>query len=424
MKTLNISIEINGEQIPVGAITGLDSNDAVFSYDTNYIAEGYQPISISLPLQEKPFTAYDTKNFFEGLLPEGFARKTVSEWLHAPEDDYLVILRALGEECLGAIRVFDEKEKTSGYKQLELEEVKALAREGVSKSTDILVKSHLSLTGASGKVGLYYDEENDLWYMPKGPAPSTHIVKQSHIRLDNIVTNEQLAMMTAKGLGIDVPTSFIINTGKGKDEDVLFATKRYDRIIPPQPSLTDGLPTPRRLHQEDFAQALGIPAERKYEQEGQNYLKRIFQLIRNYSSDPISDQLKMWDLLIFDYLIGNTDNHIKNISLLYSADMRNIRLAPAYDILSTCMYKESSRYMAIGIAGMFDIDQISMNHFMSAADDAGLGKQMAMKRFDHLANIFESTLKESAYVMSCIGFKDTDSIGEKILQSGGYKHII
>ncbi|MBQ9180040.1 MAG: HipA domain-containing protein, partial [Firmicutes bacterium] len=361
MKTLNISIEINGEQIPVGAITGLDSNDAVFSYDTNYIAEGYQPISISLPLQEKPFTAYETKNFFEGLLPEGFARKTVSEWLHAPEDDYLVILRALGEECLGAIRVFDEKEKTSGYKQLELEEVKALAREGISKSTDILVKSHLSLTGASGKVGLYYDEENDLWYMPKGLAPSTHIVKQSHIRLDNIVTNEQLAMTTAKGLGIDVPTSFIINTGKGKDEDVLFATKRYDRIIPTQPSLTDGLPTPRRLHQEDFAQTLGIPAERKYEQEGQNYLKRIFQLIRNYSSDPISDQLKMWDLLIFDYLIGNTDNHIKNISLLYSADMRNIRLAPAYDILSTCIYKESSRYMAIGIAGMFDIDQISMN---------------------------------------------------------------
>lgn len=46
-----------------------------------------------------------------------------------------------------------------------------------------MTKAHLSLTGASGKVGLYYDTENSAWYLPVGTAPSTHIVKQSHIRL-------------------------------------------------------------------------------------------------------------------------------------------------------------------------------------------------------------------------------------------------
>ena len=75
-------------------------------------------------------------------------------------------------------------------------------------------RSHLSLTGASGKVGLYYDAAGKQWYLPKGTAPSTHIVKQSHVRLDGIVTNEQLSMMTAAKCGIDVPESFIYNTAE------------------------------------------------------------------------------------------------------------------------------------------------------------------------------------------------------------------
>ena len=71
-------------------------------------------------------------------------------------------------------------------------------------------RSHLSLTGASGKVGLYYDAAGKQWYLPKGTAPSTHIVKQSHIRLSGIVANEQLSLRTAYYCGIEIPDSFII----------------------------------------------------------------------------------------------------------------------------------------------------------------------------------------------------------------------
>ena len=56
--------------------------------------------------------------------------------------------------------------------------MKALAKEGVSKSTELITEAHLSLAGASGKVGLYYDPERNMWYQPQGDAPSTHIVKQ------------------------------------------------------------------------------------------------------------------------------------------------------------------------------------------------------------------------------------------------------
>ena len=62
--------------------------------------------------------------------------------------------------------------------------MKALAAEGAQKSAEIVTRSHLSLTGASGKVGLYYDTAGNQWYLPQGTAPSTHIVKQSHVRLE------------------------------------------------------------------------------------------------------------------------------------------------------------------------------------------------------------------------------------------------
>ena len=423
MKTLGISIEINGEQNRVGCITGSSPQDARFVYFPEYLDAGNRPISVSLPLREEPFSADATRNFFEGLLPEGFAKRSVSEWLHANEDDYLTILQALGRECLGAIRVSSPGETGGGYEVLSVEEVKALAREGILRSTDLIVQAHLSLTGASGKVGLYYDEANDQWFLPKGTAPSTHIVKQSHVRLGGIVTNEQLSMTTAKALGLEVPESFIVNTGEGKDEDILFATRRYDRVFPEHPEVTDDLPRPLRLHQEDFAQALGIRAQEKYEQPGQGYLRRIFELLRGYSSDPITDQLKLWDTLVFDYLIGNTDNHIKNLSIVYSPDMKSIRLAPVYDIISTCVYKESGRQMAIGIGGMFDIDRITRKEFENAAEEAGLGKRMAMDRFNRMADKFESTLKEQAAALSEMGFEESGSIFDKILQSGGFRNL-
>ena len=96
-----------------------------------------------------------------------------------------------------------QEEVPCSYEQLSLEQVRALAQEGATKSAELVTKSHLSLTGASGKVGLYYNQLDRQWYLPIGSAPSTHIVKQSHVRLDSIVTNEQLAILTAKKVGME-----------------------------------------------------------------------------------------------------------------------------------------------------------------------------------------------------------------------------
>jgi len=371
--------------------------------------------------QEDAFSPFETRCYFEGLLPEGYTRRCVAGWMHVAEEDYLSVLAGLGNECLGAVRICEPGAGgcSPSYKKISREELLEFAKEGASKSAQFLAKAHLSLTGASGKTGLYYDNK-DGWYMPFGTAPSTHIVKQSHVRLSGIVANEQLCLRTAKILGIDVPESFIISVGTG--EHILFATKRFDRLMQEDSRVIDGKKVPFRLQQEDFAQALGVPASQKYEKIGDSYLKRVFTLLRQYSDNPVEDQLKLWDICIFNYLIGNTDNHIKNIGLLYGKDRRTIRLAPAYDIVSTMIYEESTEQMAMAIDGELDIRKITKESFRAEARHIGLGERIAMRRFEQMQNSFERALAQAKEEIQDAGYPGVEEIYEKILRKNQPNH--
>ena len=419
---LKLQIEINGQFVQVGNISGNDFQDAVFSYDEFYLSSPQaRAISLSLPLSKKRFDADATKTFFDGLLPEGFTRQCVADSIHASSVDYISILRELGSECLGAIQIIDET-KTSAensYEPLNIEEIKERAKEGAGKSAEIVVKSHLSLTGASGKVGLYYDETSDKWFKPQGSAPSTHIVKQSHVRYKNIVLNEQLCLLTAQKLGIDIPKSFILQAqeGKTKDEEVLFATKRFDRIFDTDSQIICGIKTPYRLHQEDFAQGLGIKACDKYEKAGEGYLKRMFVLLQKHSSNPIEDSLKLWRRVVFNFLIGNTDNHIKNSSLIYSKNLSSIRLAPFYDVVCTKVYENSTDEMSVSINGKLNINQIIRDDFEKEAKNCGLGSKIAMKIYDELYGSIKKAILDSAEELSKSGFSNALNLAEKIISS-------
>ncbi len=420
MKRYIVTIEIKGKQVPVGIIEGKTSANSRFTYSEEYLADkNSYPISISLPLQKEPFTADKTKTFFEGLLPEGFTRKAIANNMHFADDDYVPILYGLGRECLGAIRITSDNDDLGDeyYEQLSIDQVKELAAEGATKSTEILIKTHLSLTGASGKVGLYYDENDKKWYLPYGLAPSTYIVKQSHVRLDGIVTNEQISMLAASKCGIDIPQSFIVNMDKGLDSDVLFATKRYDRLIDDSSVILDGLRKPYRLHQEDFAQAMGIAAADKYEKPGDNYAKKMFDLVRTNSMKPLEDQLKLWNRIVFNYVIGNTDGHIKNYSLLYNSDMRGRSLSPAYDIVSTIIYESSTRNCSFAIGNTQSIDDIKEDDFKTMASQVGIGEKLAMKNYYEILEKFENAIKEAADELEDMGFGNAQSIGERILAS-------
>ena len=106
MRQLYVSVEINGRQREVGSIIGDSSFNAEFRYSEDYLsAPDAMPISLSMPLKAEAYDPAQTRNFFEGLLPEGFLRRAVAENNRTDAGDYLSLLEMLGSECLGAVQI-------------------------------------------------------------------------------------------------------------------------------------------------------------------------------------------------------------------------------------------------------------------------------------------------------------------------------
>lgn len=405
----------------VGIIEGDSEYSATFRYSDDYLAQDTaRAISISLPLTDEPYGPEKTRSFFEGLLPEGFLRRTVAENNRTDANDYLSMLELLGSECLGAIQLRGEQYTAAEpeYRELDPDMMFRLASEGATTSADLVVEAHLSLTGASGKIGAYLADDGK-WYLPVGSAPSTHILKQSHIRYDHVVENEQLALQTASLMGISITESRIIMTGEQGEGNVLFATERYDRTMEGSEQEISGLPCPLRLHQEDFGQALGIAAADKYEKPGGGYMKQMFDLLRRRSAYPIEDQMKLWDIIVFHWLSGNTDGHIKNFALVYDRHLNAVRLAPAYDILSTVVYDSHSREMAFSIGGELEWSRIGREHFETACDEIGLNRKIFMKRFDNLSEQFGPALRTAAGKLTAEGFTGAEELAQRLMENKG-----
>lgn len=417
MRKLDVSIEMCGRQREVGSIIGDTEYSASFCYSEDYLRQNdARPVSLSLPLRSEPYTPEETRRFFEGLLPEGFLRRTVAENNRTDNSDYLSLLELLGSECLGAIQIKGDNYRmvVPEYRELDTEMMFRIASEGASTSADLVVEAHLSLTGASGKIGAYLDRDGK-WYLPVGSAPSTHILKQSHIRYDHIVQNEQLALQTAACLGLEIPRSFIVATDRSTAaEEMLFATERYDRTLIGSVDKISGLPCPLRLHQEDFGQALGIPASEKYEKGGEHHMRRMFDILRRYSASPIEDQMRLWDIIVFHWLIGNTDGHIKNLSLIYDPHLKSVRLAPAYDIVSTVVYDTHSHTMAFAIGGESDWYNVRRECFEAAADELRLSRRIFMERFDDLSGRFDGALSEAVVIMTETGFGEAEELASRL----------
>ena len=187
--------------------------------------------------------------------------------------------------------------------------------------------------------------------------------------------------------------------------------------------MISGLPCPLRLHQEDFSQALGIPSANKYEKENAGYMRRMFELLRQFSANPIVDQQKLWDIIVFCYLLGNTDAHIKNFSILYGKDLHSIRLAPAYDLVSTTVYESSTREMSFYIGNALLIDEITETSFREAASQIHIGERFAVGRYNFICNHFRQALREAADELQEAGFSKAAEIEERILRTGGYAKL-
>ena len=175
------------------------------------------------------------------------------------------------------------------------------------------------------------------------------------------------------------------------------------------------LKRPYRIHQEDFAQAMGVPAFEKYEKDGQNYAGKMFEIIRNHAKRPLEDQLRLWNRIVFNYVLGNTDAHIKNFSLIYDPHMEGISLAPAYDMISTVIYESATKDMSFNIGGTRNLDDIDEDCFRSLSSEVGIGEKIAMNSYNDILDKFEKAVKESAKELHEIGFSKAPDLAKRIL---------
>lgn len=239
------------------------------------------------------------------------------------------MLEQIGGECAGAISFLPEHEDVpeddNRYRELTDDELgkilRELPRRPLMAGEDGI---RVSLAGAQDKIAVRRDDGTIS--IPRGTAPSSHVLKPAIATYEGIVFNEALCMALANACGLNA-APVEIGTVKGID---YLLSERHDRIRDEDGSI-------RRLHQEDFCQALGVPSDIKYQSEGGLSLTDCFALIRNASSTPAPDLIALLDAVVFNLLIGNHDAHAKNFSLLYMPD-RSIRLAPLYDLLSTVYY--------------------------------------------------------------------------------------
>lgn len=106
-------------------------------------------------------------------------------------------------------------------------------------------------------------------------------------------------------------------------------------------------------------------------------------MVREYSDRAVNDLQQLLDAVIFNLIVGNSDAHGKNFSLLYQRD-GTIRMAPLYDVISTIAYPQLSRTMAMKIGGSYDIDAIHPRHFDKLAREAGLSVPQVLRRVSDL----------------------------------------
>jgi serine/threonine-protein kinase HipA len=362
----------------VGQLVQDDGGQMNFQYDPSWFGSP-EPIALSwsLPVQEEPFTQKECRGYFGGILPEEDNRKVIARILGISDKNDFAMLEQIGGECAGAISFLPEDtvipEDDDRYRDLTGEELARILRElprrPLMAGEDGI---RLSLAGAQHKIAVRLDDGKIS--IPRGSAPSSHVLKPAIDNYEGVVFNEAFCMELANACDLNAASAEV---GIVEDIDYLLV-ERYDRIRGEDENI-------QRLHQEDFCQALGIPSEIKYQSEGGPSLADCFKLIRDASSAPAPDLIALLDAVIFNLLIGNHDAHAKNFSLLYMPD-RSIRLAPLYDLVSTVFYPELIDRMAMKIGKQPKSSLIYSKDFDRFAADAGLGVAAARARIPALAD--------------------------------------
>lgn len=363
----------------VGTLESTPNQGVLFQYAST----ATRRISASLPLSDKVYSQKECLPFFSGLLPDGDQRVRMARAVHVSSQSEIKLLQHYGRDIAGSLQILPEEEKpedNSSYipiSESELEN-RILSRQTVPLMVSQNESIRLSLAGAMDKMPLYRSDAG--WFVPSGAAASNVIIKPDR----EYAANEFICSLIAKACGLNVPQSFLNSFGS----QPTFVTERFDRVE------ENGVV--KRLHQEDFCQAMGIIPEKKYEEDGGPGYKECLSLIVNESSLPLIDVRRFLECAVFNYLLGNCDAHAKNFSLLYALEnTRKPRLSPFYDLVCSTIYPDLSRNMAMKAGKHRDIDRITKEDLLSIDDDSRLMRAVlkdVSSRFESALDSLDDTI--------------------------------
>ncbi len=363
----------------VGQLTQNQHGELGFAYAPDWLNDDEAlPLSASLPKRAEPFTRRECRPFFGGLLPEESQRDAAARALGVSPGNDFALLDRLGGDVAGALQLLPPGEATTAP-ALD-QRPHPLDDAGLIRVLDTLPVRpllageeglRLSLAGAQSKVPVVLVD--GAVALPAPGQPTTHILKPPISRFSATTENEAFVMRLAAAVGLDVAP---VEARVVRDRTFLLV-QRYDRA-----GGDDG--NVRRIHQEDFCQALGVPPETKYASEGGPTFKDCFALLRSVAARPAVDVLKLLDAVIFNVIAGNADAHGKNFSILY--DGEGPRLAPLYDLLATVAYPDLSPKFAMKIGNRATLAELDEKGWTAFAADAGLGLPLIRRRVSEISD--------------------------------------
>jgi serine/threonine-protein kinase HipA len=358
MKTLDVYYK----DMLAGHLTREEDGTFHFQYQANYLASDFPGISICLPKQTNAFESNRLFAFFDGIIPEGWLLQIAIDKLRLnPLRDRFELLESLCHDTIGAVsigtrleNIVDQPVNFSAkipnvdrcmicYQQLTEDDeiyhpgcmkgvfqkiispIVNLNEELLASLANEQINKKLSVTGVQKKLSLGFAGEGkptrltmtDMWgnfiFKPEGQAP-------------HLPANEHLCVQLARLSGIKTEDSALIPVTDGT---IGFITRRFDRG-----------PKGEKYHQEDFCQILGRESYRKYD----GSIEQIGKALKQHSDLPGDNLYRLLEIIVFNFLIGNVDAHLKNFSIIYETPKGiNKLLSPGYDLLSTDLYIDNDK---------------------------------------------------------------------------------
>jgi len=190
--------------------------------------------------------------------------------------------------------------------------------------------SKMSIQGVQPKLSAILNHKREKFeIVDKG---GRYILKPQHHLYFQMPENEDLTMRLAELIGLEIPIHGLIWS---KDNSLTYFIKRFDRK-----GQNDKIPV------EDFAQLGGLSRETKYDSS----MEQVVKLINKYCTFPAVENTKLFKLVLFNYLVGNEDMHVKNYSIINRDN--KIELSPCYDLLNTTIeLKNPEEEIALPIKG-------------------------------------------------------------------------